>query len=294
MNNPRSKFLVHAEIFSTGHAAADFDDEMAGHPQERRLNRIERVTAAYRGRIDLRFDNGMLITFDSADAALLGACEMQHRCVVLPQTSGIRLALRIGVHQGLVRQRAIDGADNARAIVAQLAIVDDGIVASDLVIASASLELLKLTHPLTDISAGQSAHKVEWRSEISSSAYGNESYWPTSSVMPHQASPYIFLYYGLKTMETTEDHPLVTFGRDPISDLVLSDHFVSRNHAKIERKPEGIILTDMSTNGTCVKPDEGLELLVRNGSIKLKNKGLIFFGRPFNGDRRGGIRYEVY
>ena len=73
---------------------------------ERRLNRLERVAAAYRGRIDLRFGNGLLTTFDTADAAVLGAREMQHRCAVLPQASRPRLALRIGIHQGLIRQRS--------------------------------------------------------------------------------------------------------------------------------------------------------------------------------------------
>lgn len=80
----------------TGHASVEFDDAQAGYPMERRLNRMERVAASFRGRIDARFNNGMLMTFDSADAALLGACEMQHRCAGLPQVAGQRLALRIG------------------------------------------------------------------------------------------------------------------------------------------------------------------------------------------------------
>lgn len=71
------------------------------------------------------------MTFDTADAALLGACEMQHRCAVLPQVAKQRLALRIGIHQGLIRQRSRDGDDNTREVAVRLAVSDDGIVASN-------------------------------------------------------------------------------------------------------------------------------------------------------------------
>ncbi len=38
--------------------------------------------------------------------------------------------------------------------------------------------------------------------------------------------------------------------------------------------------------------DGASELLVKNANAILKGKGLLFFGRPFNGERRGGVRYE--
>ena len=80
----------------------------------------------------------------------------------------------------------------------------------------------------------------------------------------------------------------------PLSDLVLSDVHVSRNHCRIERQPGGIVLIDQSTNGTTIVSDEGTELLVKNGSVTLKGKGLLIFGRPFKGERRGGVRFEAF
>ena len=71
MLKSRSKFFLHAKVGRTGADDEEFDDAQAGHPIERRLNRLERVSAAYRGQINLRFNNGMLVTFDSANAALL-------------------------------------------------------------------------------------------------------------------------------------------------------------------------------------------------------------------------------
>lgn len=291
MNTSRNTYQVHAEVLSSGVVAADFDDALAGHPLERRLNRIERVAATYLGRIERRLGNCLQMVFETADAALLGACEMQHRCAVLPQVAGNRLALRIGIHQGAARQRSKDHADNAREIASRLAIADDVIVASDIVVAALSPELRKLAHHLSEPPAGIAACQVDWRSEIPTAAYGGDSLWPASKA-PHPVGPYLLLHYEQKTLELTQDKPLATIGREPLSHLVVHGDNVSRNHCRIERRADCIVLTDSSTNGTCVAPEGGAEFLVRKDSVVLKGKGMLFFGRPCNGERRGGVRYE--
>jgi len=292
MSNIRRKYQVHAEVHRTGHSTAQFDDAKAGYPLARRMNRIERVAASYRGRIDQLFNNGLLMTFETADAALLGACEMQQRCAGLPQTSGQRLALRIGIHQGPARQRSKDEADNTREIASRLAIIDDDILASETVITDLNTDLRKLASQVDDSPIELSAHRFDWRSEIPSSAYGGEALWPASKA-PSTSGPYLILHQGLKTLELTAENPLLTVGRSPASDLVLNDIFVSRKHCQIERQTDGILLTDWSTNGTCVTPDEGEELLVKKASLRLRGKGLLFFGRLCNGERRGGVRFEA-
>ena len=100
-------------------------------------------------------------------------------------------------------------------------------------------------------------------------------------------------YQGMKSLELTPDNPVATIGRSPSNDLVITDVFASRKHCHIERLADGIVLTDWSTNGTCVMPDQGAELLVKNDSLYLRGKGLLFFGRLCNGERRGGIRFET-
>ena len=292
MTKSRSKFFLHARVARTEPNGETFDDAQAGHPIERRLNRVERVAAAYRGQIDLRFDDGMLITFDSADDAVLGACEMQHRCAVLPQVSRQKLALLIGIHQGLVRQRSKDVADDAREIAARLARINDSILISLETGKSLGKELCRLTRPLEE-GMETPVFIIDWRREIPSGAYGGESFWPTS-MHSLPTSPYLQLHFGLKTLKVSENNPVVTIGRDPTSALVLTDIHVSRNHCRIERTEKGIQLTDSSTNGTIVVGEDKQEFLVKNGSVALRGRGMIFFGRPFKGERRGGIRYESF
>jgi hypothetical protein len=296
MSTARSKYQLHAEVRRTGQALAQFDDAKSGYPLARRMNRMERVAASYHGHIDQIFNNGLLITFATADAALLGACEMQQRCAGLPQTAGQKLALRIGIHQGPIRQRLEDdsnGSDGSREIASQLAISDDDIVVSETVIADLNPELRKMTQPVDQASpVDLVAHSVNWRCEIPSTAYGGEALWSVSQASA-ASGPSLILHQGLKTLELSESNPVATVGRSPSNDLVVTDIFVSRKHCRIERQADCIVLTDWSTNGTCVVPDEGAELLVKNDSLYLKGKGLLFFGRLCNGERRGAVRFET-
>lgn len=291
MTTSRTKYEVHAVLAGTSLLSASFDESMAGHPLERRLNRIERVAAAYRGRIERRLDDGRTFSFDAADAAVLAACEMQHRCAALPQVSAQRLALRIGIHQVTARERSHDSGDSLDETAAQLAALDDTIVASERVYTSLSLELRGIARPIASPPSAFAGYQIDWRREIPSSAYGGESFWPTHySATP--TSPYLRLSYGMKSLELTAENPVVTVGRDPSSDLVLTGVHVSRNHCRIERKIDRIVLIDRSTNGTCIATDEGKARLIKNASVALYGNGLLFFGRPFNGERRGGARFE--
>lgn len=295
MSTTRSLYQVHARIQPSGSAAAPFDDARAGYPLARRINRMERVAACYHGTVETSLGNSLVMTFASADAALLSACEMQQRCAGLPQTAGHRLALRIGIHQGPLRQRAQDDTDETRDIASQLAVADDEIIVSENVVAGLNPELRKISRPFDGASIESlelSVHKVNWRCEIPTAAYGGEAAWPASR--PAGASgPYLVLHQGLKTLELSYDRPVATVGRAPSNDLVITDVFVSRKHCRIERQSDCIVLTDWSTNGTCVMPDGGEELLVKNDSLYLKGKGLLFFGRLCNGERRGGVRFET-
>ena len=293
MSNPRHNFYVHAELVRSGVDSAAFNDAEAGRPIERRLNRMERVVVAYRGHIDQRLASSLKARFDTADAAFLGATEMQHRCAELPQVSKHRLTLRIGIHGGLFRQRSKDQNDNDHETAAQLAIIDDGIAASEFVIAALNPQLRRLTDVLEDLPAGIAGFNIDWQSEITSSAFGGESAWPTSLGF-HPSGLYLRLYHGLKTIELTAGNPVVTIGRNPVSDLVFVDRHISRDHCRIEHGAAGVVLVDTSVNGTTVVPDEGAEMLVKSASAKLTGKGLLFFGRPFKGERRGSVRYEAY
>lgn len=293
MNATCKMFQLHAELRATGLGYQESDEVTIGPRIERSLNRMERVAAVYFGQILNRLSNGLQIAFDTAEAAVLGACEMQHRCAALPQLSRNRLVLNIGIHQGIQLKRSKDGADSTIEIASLLAEVDDGIVTTGVVIAALHPELRKLAQPLNSHSPQIAAYSIDWRHEIPSSAYGGNTIWPASNAVT-KTGLYLVLRHKLDVVKLSQEKPVFTIGRDPRSDLVLTGNHVSRNHCRIERRETGIVLGDSSANGTVVIPDRSKALQVMQGELVLTGKGMIFCGRKFDGERRGGVVYEVF
>lgn len=283
MTQSRNKFLLSAQVAGAEPEDQTIDGAQAGHLIERRLNRVERVVSTYHGQIESRSSKGRLLVFESANSAALAACEMQHRCAALPQLTRQPLALRIGVHQGLIRQRQQDSGNDSE-ITHQLARLDDAILFSREIVGNLAEELRRFVHTLEQPS-GTDVFSLDWR-EIPSGAYGGESFRP--------ATPYVQLHYGMKMLEVSPQNPVVTIGRDATSHMVLADIHASRHHCRIEYSAEGILLIDSSTNGTLIIDQEKQEFLVKNDRAPLKDSGMLFFGRPFKGERRGGIRFETF
>ena len=293
MKRARIEYQLYATIGLIGDVVESFDDAQAGHPIERRLKRIERVVESSQGKLIDRFQHGVRVVFDSADEAVIAACEMHHRCAALPQAPKRKFTLRIGIHQGFVRQRAKDIADNAPEIAALLANADDGLLISETVAEDMNTELRKMTRRLSDAELVVPVLQVDWRSELPTAAFSGESFWPSSLGM-QPIGPCLVLRHGRRVLQANEETPLITVGRDAACNLILPDTHVSRIHCLIERKSDFILLTDSSTNGTSITPDVGEEFLVKSNSVVLRGKGLLFFGRPYKGERRGGVRFEAY
>jgi hypothetical protein len=290
MIKSRSKFFLYAKVARVEPGDETFDDAKAGRPVERRLNRIERVAATCHAQVDSRLGQGMLITFGSPEAIVFGACEMQQRCAELPQARRTKFVLRIGLHQGMIRQRAEDIDDHAAEVATWLAQIDDGILISEILVDNLGKELRQFARPYEEEVGGIGTFTFEWRelprNSSAESLLSEAKYsWRTG--------PYLQLQLGLKMLELSAEHnPVATIGRDPESDFFIDDIHVSRNHCRIECMAKGILLTDSSTNGTIIVTENKQEILVKNGSATLSGRGMIFFGRPFMGERRGGIRYE--
>jgi pSer/pThr/pTyr-binding forkhead associated (FHA) protein len=77
---------------------------------------------------------------------------------------------------------------------------------------------------------------------------------------------------------TIGDQPL-SLGRDAGSDVVVSGHEVSRQHAEIRRDPDGYILVDMSVNGTYVNGQRvgKTHRLARADVIRIGNDEFRFY-----------------
>jgi hypothetical protein len=253
---------------------------------------MERVAHAFDGKLVCRRNESLLITFDTATSAIRGTCEMQRRCTGVPQVSGNRLTLQIGIHKALSEPRAqpprpalsgekvAERRDYKRRIgfdaASRLAFVapDDKIVVSKQVLECLDPVMKQISMPIGSASADIPAYAFNWQKALTLRVLT----WTPSFFAGSAAHCSLVLRQGEKRLELDRPNSVTVFGRDPASDVVITDRFASRVHAHIRIGSEGCVLTDQSANGTSVRLENGEEFLVKDESLILKGKGRISFG----------------
>lgn len=88
------------------------------------------------------------------------------------------------------------------------------------------------------------------------------------------------LVYKKKPIKLPGNFVQFTIGRSKVNDLVATDSHVSREHAKIERQGEHVVLVNLSANGCCVRPKGGEPQVVKE-SFKLEGRGSIGLAANF-------------
>jgi adenylate cyclase len=89
------------------------------------------------------------------------------------------------------------------------------------------------------------------------------------------------------------DNPSVTMGRHAKNRIVIDHPKVSRMHARIEFQKNGFVLTDQSTNGTHVHPNDGDTFVLRKAKCTLKGDGIIYLGKTATPDSPTAIHYHI-
>jgi adenylate cyclase len=94
----------------------------------------------------------------------------------------------------------------------------------------------------------------------------------------------IKLTHGLRKLELTDKHSVLTLGRDLQNDVVVADRKASRMHARIERRRDKFIFVDHSSNGSWVTIDGDAEVMIRREELTLRGSGRVSFGHAYADD----------
>lgn len=262
---------------------------------------MERVALAYGGKL-VRKDRRMLLaSFATADAASLAACEMQRRCFGMPRLVDRPLSLHIGIHR-VARPRprrappagAKERRDNDRRFGFGIAMflagkaAADGILVSGLVYRTLTPSVREQCSPRNGASVGIPVYDLDWNKTLSLQTHVSLLASP-----PALSEKQVVLRIGASRLVLDRLHTVTTFGRDPACDVTIADKLVSREHASIEIRPEGCILTDHSTNGTNIVFHSGYEVLVKNESYLLEGRGRISLGQAASKNASSVIEFRV-
>jgi hypothetical protein len=204
---------------------------------------------------------------------------MQLRVIALPPIAGVKLAIRIGFHFGLVLEEKDDfwgDGVNTAARLAGLAkagqILTSGATASGLPAAQRS--------SLRDLNAIQVKGKQEAVRVFELMWGDTEDATQLSGRLASSANveARLVLEVGGRTMDFPAGKTSLTLGREASCDIVVLEKTASRLHARIERRGVQYVLVDESTNGTYVAIEGDREVLLRRDRIMLRGRGKIALG----------------
>lgn len=273
--------VLFAEVSGTARVYERLGDGEALRAVERCLNRMERATAACKGRVVKANGELLIAAFDTAEAGLAAATEMQQRIDALPPVSGITLAIRVGLHLGPALEDNGELFGEAVQLTSRILGRAEArqILLTAEMLAALPEALQKMMHavapmPVKGSETGLPLFEARW-------GVAEEA---ESSVRrpPVAAETRLRLSYGDQQVVLGPDRPTASFGRDTKADIVIQDARASRSHGRIECRRDKFVLVDQSTNGTYVNVRGEREFVVKREEAVLRGCGHIAFGHADN------------
>lgn len=280
----------------------------AEYALDRYVRRIAQIITGLRGQIIKSRNLEILASFSSADDAYRAVVEIQQRVHDLPPVSGIRLAVRVGLHCGNLSEDP-DAVDPTRETVSRIAHLaqENQILASNKVLSAFSSVLCYNLCPVEERKFEEEIpeiriYEILWQSPpqnigdkvfrtIISGIEAEAEVQPefestvTGYAYDERAAPTAVLHYEGKSYSFDDVKGYLVVGRDLNCDLTIKDRKASRMHARIEKRYDQFVLVDISTNGSFVVFDDQPEILIRRQEIVLKKNCILCFGgMPDHGD----------
>lgn len=278
-------YLIHAAVLEISGRSNSLDQLLLGKLVRRRLSRLERVLAAHGGTLVRELPQGLLAAFDTAEAAVLVACEMQRRCAVIPQIMETQIGLKIGIHARLPGHAPAV----AEAVAENLAMQrTEGSIAVSTAVATALPENLREKTSVIGATTGVPAHAIDWRTMPMRPAPVTRP-----KEKPAPAKPCLTLRLGEHDFRFDGGKSVITIGRDPTNDIVIRNPKASRQHCRIIHRLDHHVLVDLSMNGTFVQAGNAPEQAIRKNMVTLAGSGRIGFGHSCQSEGEPVFEFEI-
>lgn len=290
----RNLCVLFADVSGSTRLYEKLGDAEALRAIERCLECMRRAVLSYKGRVIKTIGDEIMAVFDTAEAGMLAASDMQQRIDDLPPLSGAKLAIRVGFHFG----PAIDDNHDVFGDTVNVAARMAGLAkASQIVTTETCVKLMPdlLRQSTRDMDAltvkGKEAdirvHEVIWQENA-------ELTMKSGSIAPVAANTArVRLRHGASEIVLSVERPVATLGRDETCDIVIRDTSASRNHGKIERRRDKFVLVDISTNGTYVSFQDEPEFILKREETILRGRGRIVFGHAWKSDADDVVEFAV-
>lgn len=247
---------------------------------ERCLTRIRLASESYGGSVIGQGSDQLRLVFPRCSDAFLASGVIQLRVADLPAILGIKLAAHIGIGCGELLDEPEASQSRLEPVAAELA--DRALAAQTLFcLAEGKQEGLNWS---PDCSVRPLAGAPLRMGERSFGVC--EFLWQESrGLTPRRlAERVLVLQKRLRVCHLSreftldDDFPALTVGRHQDCDVILSSRRVSRQHARIERRGNQLVVIDQSANGTYIYQEGSGEIRLHQAERVLKGRGELHFG----------------
>ena len=240
---------------------------------------VDEVSRGHGGRLVKTIGDEAMVSFSTADEAAAAAAEVQGRMADFAQAGNFRIAFRIGFHFGPAIER--DGdifGDSVNVAARMVGLAKSGQVILSAPTAEALSPALRERLREVDVMTVKGKEKDIGVLEL---LWQDSADLTSMAPRPKRKAARLALRHGERAIELSDAVSSLSLGRDAQNDVVVADRLASRLHAKIERRRDHFMLVDQSSNGTYVTVDGEGEFEVRREEFKLRGRGRISFGHPF-------------
>jgi len=253
------------------------------HAVDRCMKRITRGIEMGGGRVVRSTGDQVTAVFHSAHAACQAAITMQRRIADLPPVSGIQLAIHTGFHHGAVTLEDGDVIGESATLAEALASValSGQVLITESTRALLPTQLQTATRSLPaslsrTLRVHEPVYEVRWP-EAKGPLVVAAAVEPPQQPLAKERESRLYLRYGPYVKVVDRNRPSLLMGRDVECEIPVRDRRASRHHARIERRDDQFVLSDLSTNGTFVTIKGEPELFLRREAFVLRGSGIISF-----------------
>jgi adenylate cyclase len=237
------------------------------------------LTKRHGGRVVKTIGDEVMCVFANAEKSFHAATDMQNKIDSMPVVSGTKRRIRIGFHAGPLIEENGDVFGDTVNVAARMSGLAKGmqIMTTRSTVDKLPGYLRGFTRDIAALSVKGKADdmavcEVLWQDE------GDLTMTVAALSVHAVATGELVLTHGSDEVTLNTKRNSAAMGRDPGSDIVVTDTKASRHHARIEKRRDKFFLADQSTNGTFVKFNGEVEIGLRREEIMLRGSGRILFG----------------
>ncbi len=296
---PSHLTIVFADIVGSTALYEAVGDEDARQLVGRVLSRMGDIVTAKHGRIAAELGDELMCFFSQPGDAAAAACELHARIgeEFTNPASGNRLRLRVGIHAGA----ATGHKDDLMSETAKIAHWAASNAKADQTLATiAVIDVL----PRIYRAVSRYVDDETWNFVSFEHVALYEIIWDVESVTAaaiEQATPppprchRVVFSLGGDSLTINAERPVISVGRANQNDLTVKHDLVSRLHFTAQFSRGRCTVTDKSTNGTGIVPDQGAPQTIHRDTVPITGSGYIVVGVSDNEEANQiTLRYECF